>query len=131
LFNNKILAKTLLPISTIALLGGGIASTFVLTSCGEKATILNNKAEAISYLQKHKQNTNLQREFDSEYIDPDIVIDDDNYFYYLIGDTIPDSKPIYTKQAFVNGLINDMVRQFDSAVGFKFKIYNNKLIFNV
>jgi hypothetical protein len=24
-----------------------------------------------------------------------------------------------------------MVRQFDSAVGFKFKIYNNKLIFNV
>jgi hypothetical protein len=124
------LLKTLLPIASVALIGGGIASTFVLTSCGEKATILNNKAEAISYLQKHKQNTNLQREFNSAHIDSDIAIDND-YFYYLIGDTTPDSRPIYTKQAFVNGLINDIVYEFDTDANFKLKIYNNKLNFYI
>jgi nitrogen fixation protein FixH len=35
--NKKILLKTLLPISTIALLGGGIASSLTLTSCSKKS----------------------------------------------------------------------------------------------
>jgi hypothetical protein len=34
--NKKILAKTLLPIAIVALLGGGIATSLILSSCGSK-----------------------------------------------------------------------------------------------
>jgi hypothetical protein len=37
--NKKILLKTLLPIATVALLGGGIASSLVLTSCSNKQDV--------------------------------------------------------------------------------------------
>jgi hypothetical protein len=35
--NKKILLKTILPIATVALLGGGIASSLILTSCSNKS----------------------------------------------------------------------------------------------
>jgi hypothetical protein len=109
---------------------GGIASSLVLNSCSEKATILNNKDEAISYLQKHKQNTKLQHEFTSSYAGDSIEIEHP-YFYYLIGDTTPDSKPIYTKQALINGLINNAIRDYNPELSIKLKIYNDKLIFAI
>jgi hypothetical protein len=34
--NKKILAKKLMPIATVVLIGGGIASSLVLTSCSNK-----------------------------------------------------------------------------------------------
>jgi hypothetical protein len=34
--NKKILLKTLFPITTVAILGGGIASSLTLTSCSNK-----------------------------------------------------------------------------------------------
>jgi hypothetical protein len=34
--NKKIILKTLLPIATVVLLGGGIASSLVLTSCNNQ-----------------------------------------------------------------------------------------------
>jgi hypothetical protein len=54
--NKKILAKTLLPISSIALLGGGwIATSLTLTSCGNKSVFLNNETKALQYLTKNSQ----------------------------------------------------------------------------
>jgi hypothetical protein len=57
--NKKILAKTLLPISTIVLLGGGIASTLVLSSCGNggnKVVTFTTAAETLEYLEKNSTN---------------------------------------------------------------------------
>jgi hypothetical protein len=56
--NKKILAKTLLPISTVALLGGGIASSLVLTSCSKKdGNLTFTNIESINkYLDNHSIN---------------------------------------------------------------------------
>jgi hypothetical protein len=63
--NKKILAKTLLPIATVALLGGGIASSLVLTSCSKKSDggiiyegTFNSEDEIINFINNHSQNLN-------------------------------------------------------------------------
>jgi hypothetical protein len=56
--NKKILLKTLLPISVVALLGGGIASSLILTSCGSKKDLVlkfEDKDEVSSYLAKNQR----------------------------------------------------------------------------
>jgi hypothetical protein len=51
--NKKILTKILLPISTITLLGGGIASSLILTECSNSKIIFKNPSEVGSYLSSH------------------------------------------------------------------------------
>jgi hypothetical protein len=49
----KVLIKTLLPISTVTLLGGGIASLLTLTSCSSNKVILKSSAQAAKYLENN------------------------------------------------------------------------------
>jgi hypothetical protein len=51
--NKKILLKTLLPISAVTLLGGGIASSFILTECSNSKITFKNPSEVGSYLSSH------------------------------------------------------------------------------
>jgi hypothetical protein len=96
LMNKKILAKTLLPIATVALLGGGIASSIVLNSCSEgtnESIILtvNNYEE---YLANHV--VKCEEEYFTTNSDYEINLVDD-FFVWLSHN--------YTKQVFVNGII--------------------------
>jgi hypothetical protein len=60
--NKKILAKTLLPIAIVAILGGGIASSLILTNCSGSSSFkqLNffNKQQAVSYVNKNSLYSN-------------------------------------------------------------------------
>ncbi|MDR2831066.1 MAG: hypothetical protein LBB45_08600 [Methanobrevibacter sp.] len=56
--NKKILAKTLLPIATVALLGGGIASSLVACSKKQKVELVNyqlfnSKQDIYDYINKN------------------------------------------------------------------------------
>jgi hypothetical protein len=60
--NNKILAKTLLPIASIALIGGGIASSLVACSKQDKIILLeheifNSKEDIYDYINKNASHT--------------------------------------------------------------------------
>jgi hypothetical protein len=50
--NKKILLKTLLTTSTVGLLRGGIASSFVLTSCNAKTTDIIGREYSLNQLDK-------------------------------------------------------------------------------
>jgi hypothetical protein len=100
--NKKILAQTLLPITSITLLGGGIATSLVLTSCSSnssKVIILDTVEKVNNYLIAHKQTGH------------DVVP-----FTFSVGGSgqrVLDSPagylmnvlPLYNKQAFINGVI--------------------------
>jgi hypothetical protein len=60
--NKKILTKTLLPIATIVLLGGGIAASLVACSKKEKITLLehemfNSTEDIYDYINKNASYT--------------------------------------------------------------------------
>jgi hypothetical protein len=76
--NKKILAKTLLPISAIALLGGGIASSLTLTSCSKKQNfsilehdVFNSKAEIYKYINEHSSHPTVPSDLNSDDISAD------------------------------------------------------------
>jgi hypothetical protein len=96
--NKKILTKTLLPISVVALLGGGIASSLILSSCSkDKTIVLKSNEEIIQYLQDNAQ-TCLESQNTFLY---------DSYSHALSSpvDFFNFIKTYYTKQAYINGFI--------------------------
>jgi hypothetical protein len=99
--NKKTLLKTLLPIASVALIGGGIASSLILSSCS-KGTILtvNNYEE---YLANHVVKCDEKIVETDAYRD---IIDVDDFFAWLSHN--------YTKQVFVNSLVT---RAFNNPVG--------------
>jgi hypothetical protein len=116
--NKKILAKTLLPIVSVVLIGGGIASSFVLTSCSnDKEVILSSSVAAENYIRKHA------RVFPS------------NEFHYNAISKITEVYPFYDfaclyydKQAFINGEIAECLSDGGSFFDNGGKIILNKNI---
>jgi hypothetical protein len=91
--NKKILTKTLLPIASIALIGGGIASSLALTSCSN-GTKLTSRNYA-KYLDNHA----VKCEDATFYINgSNEITDTTNFFTWLSNN--------YTKQVFINGIIS-------------------------
>jgi hypothetical protein len=112
--NKKILAKTLLPIATVALLGGGIASSLVLTSSSKDLTI-STQAEAAKYLLKHAR------------VFPRSVFYYDENNELINADSFYDfAYPYYDKQAFINGYISSVM--YDGSADFF--AYGGKIILN-
>jgi hypothetical protein len=77
--NKKILAKTLLPIATVALLGGGIASSLVACSKKQKINLVdyqlfNSNEDIYDYINENASHPSAP---DSTYT----VLDDSNYLY--------------------------------------------------
>jgi hypothetical protein len=115
--NKKILTKTLLPIATVALLGGGIASSLVLSSCGNKTIILRSKAEVDKYLMDNSQNCDF---FDASVNDANLLTEPQLFYNFIL--------PHYTKQAFINGLISDFLKVAGNNMSII--INNNSFILN-
>jgi hypothetical protein len=94
--NKKILAKTLLPISTIVLLGGGIASSLVLTSCGNSITF-KSVSDVDKYISKHA--VKLSTIGDTFYYNNSSgELENSDSFYRFVYDK-------YNKQAYINGVL--------------------------
>jgi hypothetical protein len=92
--NKKMLLKTLLPIVTVALLGGGIASSLTLTSCGKSKIIFRSEDDLNSYLSKHSSSGD---EIEFAYGENGYLEDVNNYHSYLL--------PVYTRQNFINSML--------------------------
>ncbi|MDR2830873.1 MAG: hypothetical protein LBB45_07570 [Methanobrevibacter sp.] len=114
---SKKLFTKLLPISTIALLGGGIASSLTLTSCSKKE-IRVDASNTEDYLVTHRQNG------------PDKEVEYDEN-----GNIIDYSFPIYllkhyTKQALINYMIYS-TSLLSSVIGdYYFFVGSNTIILN-
>jgi hypothetical protein len=95
--NKQILFKTLLPISTIVLFGAGLSLAIVLTSCDDEKVyeLKYNNDDVENYLRNHKQNC-VANTFSVE----GGTLGED-YFDFLINN--------YNKQAFINGLVTQML----------------------
>jgi hypothetical protein len=94
--NKKILTKTLLPISTVVLLGGGIASSLILTNCSNSITF-KSVADVDKYLSKHAVKLSTSG-YTFMYDSDSKQLDDSESFYKFVYDK-------YNKQAYINGVL--------------------------
>jgi hypothetical protein len=117
---SKKLFTTLLPIATVALLGGGIVSSLTLTSCGKSKIIFRSKTDVDNYLLKHSS-SGMPDTFYYE-----VSSDEDNgrlpeaevdrYHSYLL--------PIFTRQ----NLINSILYVYSNGSSFPITLSDNKNI---
>jgi hypothetical protein len=112
---NKNILHLLLPITSIALIGGGIASSLVLTSCGNKTIILRSKREIDKYLKNNSQNCNYFVANIDETTDQ--LTEPQDFYNFIL--------PHYTKQAFINGIISHFSLEVKDADGVNVIITNN------
>ncbi|MDR2829810.1 MAG: hypothetical protein LBB45_02040 [Methanobrevibacter sp.] len=124
----KTLLKTLLPITSVALIGGGIASSLTLTSCSNKKVIIKSQKQAIEYLLK---NAVILPSGKYEYVinetsnKKEIKESDAALFYNKILSA-------YNKQSYINSMVaNACFRNIEGHSFFKIggalAIENNKL----
>jgi hypothetical protein len=99
--SKKIFVKTLLPIATVALLGGGIAASLTLTSCGEKEIRLD-RTNTLDYLLSHKQDSPYK---EVEYYEDGDIVDQGSFAVFL--------QKYFTKQAFINAAICSTYLEMD------------------
>jgi hypothetical protein len=126
--NKKILLKTLLPISAIALLGGGIATSLTLSSCSSKKVVLASYMQAKKYLAKNAvilPSGSYQYEISAGNY-PEIIESQRAIFFNNI-------LPVYNKQSIINGIICSISNTYTEIfeLGGKITIENNKLSMSV
>jgi hypothetical protein len=125
--NKKILLKTLLPISAVALLGGGIATSLTLSGCSSKKVVLASYMQAKKYLAKNAVILpEGSYQYDTEAGFPEIIESQRTTFFNNI-------LPAYNKQSIINGVIDDICNVFEDEWehGAKFTIENSKLSISV
>jgi hypothetical protein len=122
--NKKILLNTLLPISVVGLLGGGIASSLALSSCSSsKKVVLTSYMQAIEYLAK---NAVILPRGNYEYIEGE---DGDEVIETQCATFFNNILPVYNKQSYINGYIANLCYLSENLwdIGGKITIENNKI----
>jgi hypothetical protein len=126
--NKKFLLKTLLPITSVVLIGGGIATSLVLSSCSKKV-VLTSYMQVIEYLAK---NAVILPSGSYTYDDVEGVYEIVEYQRATFFDSI---LPVFNKQSYINGVIAYICygaqNPWDSDAKITIAIENNKIDFTI